>query len=706
MICTPLFTASLPRLLSLRIPRLPAFRVAVLLAALLPLFRAQAGPILLGEPPEAPTPEKIARLRASQGREVRSSPGYPYVVDTANREEARNFFNTVHGRSDGVATQWTGRHDVCLAGTTDPDFRDLVALRINYFRAMAGLPATITLNDAWNAKDQQAALMMAANNSLSHTPPSNWSCYTAEGDEAAGNSNLALGSTGPQAISDYMEDFGGGNYAVGHRRWLLYPQTQTMGTGDVPAISPHLAANALWVFDSNFGGARPATRTPFTAWPPPGYVPYAVVYPRWSFSHPDASFTGATVTVSSNGAELPVTLEASRNNIGEETLVWHLSSLNPQAPYNWPRPAQDTAYSVTVRDVTISGSKRTFTYDVIVFDPAVPTPGRIEPTPNGPAQAAVNQSNSYSFAAVPAATGYQWRASRRAPFTALEGAEEGLRFFTSDTSPGYNAVSTSVKSAGTGSFHLAHPEGDSQSLSSTRTLLPAGNAQVRFRSRLGWATTDQVASFEISPDDGRTWIAVHSQSGTDTQGETSFTTRTASLAAFAGRAIRYRLVYQMTGSSFFPQTSDGIGWYVDDISFSGTEELTAPQTGLVTQGHSFGFIPSQTGEYALDVRAQVYDQFFLEWSPALSVTAIVAPPPPVITIDAAPALANNQFQCDFTVQNFRAGLVLELWKSSGPGGPWSVDAAAAFQTVIPSSRFRVTSPTASELQQFYRIVLR
>lgn len=36
--------------------------------------------------------------------------------------------------------------------------------------------------------------MMSANNALSHTPPSTWTSYTANGAEAAGNSNIALGT--------------------------------------------------------------------------------------------------------------------------------------------------------------------------------------------------------------------------------------------------------------------------------------------------------------------------------------------------------------------------------------------------------------------------------------------------------------------------------------------------------------------------------
>ena len=98
---------------------------------------------------------------------------------------------------------------------------------------MAGL-GTVTESAIYSQRNQDAAVMMAAEGSLSHTPVGGWSCYTADGATAAGRSNLALGLSGVGAIDAYMQDFGANNTGVGHRRTMLYPQVQEMGTGDVP----------------------------------------------------------------------------------------------------------------------------------------------------------------------------------------------------------------------------------------------------------------------------------------------------------------------------------------------------------------------------------------------------------------------------------------------------------------------------------------
>src|SRR5687768_18141994 len=47
-------------------------------------------------------------------------------------------------------------------------------------------------------------------------------------------------------------------------------------------------------------------------------------------------------------------------------------------------------------------------------------------------------------------------------------------------------------------------------------------------------------------------------------GETSFTTRTLSLASFENRAIQVRFSFNFSTGSYF--TGSSAGWYIDDIS--------------------------------------------------------------------------------------------------------------------------------------------
>ncbi len=275
------------------------------------------------------------------------------------------FFNQVYQASEGASAAWTGSHAACDAGTTSDEFRRAVQLRINYFRAMAGVPGDVQLSEEYNRKAQQAALMMSVNDQLSHSPPSSWLCYSEEGREAAGSSNLYLGVYGPSAITGYISDPGVGNYFVGHRRWILYPQTKWMGSGDIPPSGGYRPSNALWVFGPNLWEPRPQTREEYVAWPPPGYVPYQVVFPRWSFAYAQADFSSATVEMSTAGGNIPLTLQPVVNGYGENTLVWE-----PALSFGSP-PGADTTYTVVVRHVGIDALYRDFAYQVTIFDPGL-----------------------------------------------------------------------------------------------------------------------------------------------------------------------------------------------------------------------------------------------------------------------------------------------------------------------------------------------
>ena len=364
---------------------------------------AWADPLIPGEPPTGPEPASdpiasvnvelpamtvsLARVAAAGQTRLLYLPFIQaaqtgLVVNPENRGESAAFFkvhyaafdgemeNSVHGQtsapdatSGDSSQEWRGDPANCNEGEPSPEFRDAILHRINYFRAMAGIPANVHFSDEFNRKAQKAALMISVNRRLSHSPGPDWACYSSDGAQAARSSNLFLGVYAWDAISGYMTDPGDGNSFVGHRRWILYPQTQYMGTGDIPNTSGYPAANVLWVFDDNVWAPRPATRTEFVAWPPAGYTPYQVVFPKWSFSYPNADFSGASVAMTrADGRGVALTVYTPINGFGENTLVWR-----PDIPLE--RPASDTQYTIRIDNVIIDGVARAFVYDVTIFDP-------------------------------------------------------------------------------------------------------------------------------------------------------------------------------------------------------------------------------------------------------------------------------------------------------------------------------------------------
>jgi hypothetical protein len=507
------------------------------------------------------------------------------VVDPGQRHLSRAFFNGVYRpgehASDYVEPD-AGRCDYLVFGSGDVAAED----RVNYFRAMAGVPAGVRMDAEFNAKAQEAAMMMSAQGALSHYPDPYWACYSDIGAEAAAASNLSLGSHGPEAISGQMRDNGDNNPAVGHRRWILYPQTERMGIGDMPPRDGFAATNALWWEDARLWSPRPETRAAFVAWPPPGFVPYQVVPGRWSFSYPDADFSEASVSM--DPALGPITLEpldpapGESHVIGENTLVWlpDPDGVDPNAGDLWPRPDADTTYRVTLRDVLVESpggpQRRTFSYDVTVFDPSLPASEAATARIEGPTEAEIGADVALQISAVDGAIGYEWRQLSNPRATVPEGAEEGAAAAVIDgTDDAYALIAVTVVSAGDHAFHLAHGPSDptDQWFELDRDILLGDAATLHFDSRLAWATPDQQAVVQISADDGATWTDVYRQVGTDDRGERLYQARAVDLSRFAGRVVRLRFVYAFDSGSYFSDTDEGVGLHIDNISLDDAIEI-------------------------------------------------------------------------------------------------------------------------------------
>ena len=540
--------------------------------------------------------------------EVLAQPTGGLSVDVSQREQSRLFYNTIYQASEGVPSGWTGSLSSGTPGTTTQAFRDATLLRVKYFRTLAGVPAAVTFADALNSEAQQAALMMSANQTLSHFPPSTWLDYTAAGAEAASASDLALGQEGPTAVSGYLEDPGSNNSAAGHRRWLLYPPTTTMGTGDVDGDATHESANALWVVQTATYGTPTATRDGFVAWPPPGFLPYQVVFPRWSFSYPAADFSQATVTMQRNGQTVPLRLETPANAAGDNSLVWvpdGLSTDGNSTPVGAAVSA-DTPYAVTVDNVLIDGSARTFTYHVTVFDPAQPGADTVLPTLTNPA------AGTYQFNAVPGATGYQWTARAATPLTTRLDAENGVgdaTMFPAGTQP---VVSTDGQD-GTACYQLnsgsemGAPGGPigtdtyGESLTLNAPIFPAADSTLQFVSRLGLHADDEQALVQVSTDDGAHWTTVYQQTGPGDP-EAAFSTKTVDLSAYAATVCRVRFAFVAPNvGSYYPRNPI-TGWFLDDILCKNVLGLgAAATTTLPDDSLGFTWAAPDAGTYALQV---------------------------------------------------------------------------------------------------------
>ncbi len=551
-------------------------------------------------------------------------------VNTYIRRASRNFYIAIYPPSEGVSPDWTGDVATGVAGTTSQNFQQAVNLRVNFLRAYAGVPAAITFNSTYSADDQLDALMTSANNTLSHTPPSTWIDYTAAGALAAANSNLYLGEFGPDAMTGYIQDPGSSNAEMGHRRWLLYPPTLQMGTGDIPTdpTGVYNSANSLWVVTPE--QQDPAVRDGFVGWPFEGYIPYQFVFPRWSFSLQNADFSSATVAVTLNGASVATVIDSTNaTGYGDNTLVWHLAS-TPDGSAPYPEPASDQSYTVTVSKVMVSGVAHNYTYPVTVFDPAVLGPDDILPTLSGPGTVAPGSTTDYPFTSLPEASNYDVLSAAKQNVNWVEGAESQTLELTPQTTGTYSSITSITSASGSNCFQLCQDGFNNQDLLLNSQFIVSANSSISFDSLIGYMTPTQFAEVQVSTDDGQTWNTVFSQAGTNS-GATSFTPVSISLSAYANRLIRIRFLLDYTSGSAYTQSNPAsgpnpgfyYGWLLDNIAPTNISQAASVLHTNVNTTRAPFVAPAATtpSVNVLVVRAMLFNAYPVEYGPVQNIFA-------------------------------------------------------------------------------------
>lgn len=504
-----------------------------------------------------------------------------FAVDTDSREEVRSFYNAIYPTSSGVPQNSTADVTSCTPGHNDNAFQLAELRRINWFRAMAGMPASVYLDPIDNWGSQQMAVIISANDVLNHNPQTNYTCYNTFAAGYAGG-DQALGGNGADATTLFIWDYGANNNEVGHRRWLLYPPEIVMGVGDVPGVGTNAAGNLTYVFDPASFGARPATRQPYVAWPPEGFAPYQVIYPYWSFALSNADFSAAAVFMKSNGVPVSTVIQPYKTGYGENTLVWVPMGLEgTTGGTSFPFDGVDTVYSVTVSNILYNSTPVSYSYTVTAFDPAVPGADYIPCALTGPAQTGVGVPTTYSATPPnnPHVTSYNYAVAQPTNGNLLDNANNGLTNFTIYPPPNYTVVTSEPFGSGN-CFNLEHAGTNSypQLFQLKEVLVPAANALLNFQSELGFASSDEVARVQISADGGQSWHDVYAQPGNDSY-ESSFTPHSLSLSNYAGQSVIVRFNYDFQGGTFY-NSGFPIGWFFTGVQIMNSQAIVNQVTNF------------------------------------------------------------------------------------------------------------------------------
>lgn len=246
---------------------------------------------------------------------------------------------------------WSGSVGACTVGDISADGRANALRMVNLMRWLADLPA-VTTDDTSNQQAQACALMMTANDALSHSPPMSWKCYSAAGASGAGSGNISS-APGVESVLSYLVDPGNAT-TLGHRRWILSNGLGPIGLGSAGGDG----ASCMRVF-----GGKGTAKKAWMAWPPPGAFPlqaYKDRYNRvlddtgWSIQS-DLDLSNVQVTITSGGQAKPVNVTQLLPNYGTKDAISII-------PSGWKAAAGST-YSVSV-----TGAATPINYDVQIVD--------------------------------------------------------------------------------------------------------------------------------------------------------------------------------------------------------------------------------------------------------------------------------------------------------------------------------------------------
>lgn len=548
-----------------------------------------------------------------------------YVVDRSDRDDVVAFWHAVYQPSESYVarTTWsvnytTPNPPAGAEGTLPRSFVDDVERRLNFIRALCGVPANCRVNSGATvaiydsdpikpdpavtkaAASQRAAFMMIRtvpvnpNSALSHDPPRTNVGWTEAAWNASAKGNLCYGFYGPGAIDQYALDSIQGkigstsywNTHVGHRRWLLALQATDYATGDTPgrmfvgngdtATAP---TNVFYVMPKT-AELDGSVRARFVAYPADGFFPVKLNSPLWSLSYPLADFSRATVSMkNASGQSVPVQLVAPVVGYGENTLVWKPSGIPGTSV------SQDTRYDVTVSGISGDGVPSSHSYSVTLIDPgrlAVPA------TVSGPATAPTTGAD-YAVASPSAGAMVKVGFAKPVSTDWNEGAEDSpAPRILSSVSPAYNLLS-SVKATqpgyasnymktGAKAFRLTLPTAfdplaggaPDQWFAIDRDLLPEAGAALKFCYRRGYMTPGTRLIVESSSDGGVGWTPLGVEIKGNTNPDAAFISASYPVPASAV-PLRFRFRLHYAEGSLYTHSKDptyATGVFIDDITTS------------------------------------------------------------------------------------------------------------------------------------------
>ncbi len=282
--------------------------------------------------------------------------------------------------------------------------------------------------------------------------------------------------------------------------------------------------------------------------------------------------------------------------------------------------------------MTSTGLNRTITFSGTGFSQPVPmtVPAnsnakadlKLDYTPpaiTSPLTASASVAYPLTYSGVPGATGYRWETFSHV--SAPTDNCESLAGVVTELSPAYQALSNTVFSEGSASFHLQNSVGSNQTLELGGSFHGGAGASLTFASRIRFATSDEFFRVQVKVDGTTQWVSLDTQVGTNGAGQGAFANRTVPMGAVAGKRFRIRFLLESSGS-YYTSPGENIGWFIDAIQFTDIRKLTALSSARTTA--TAASIPIPIGSYLVYVSPTISGRDFPPSSASVTLTSTPA----------------------------------------------------------------------------------
>ncbi|WP_284091067.1 CAP domain-containing protein [Acinetobacter pittii] len=263
----------------------------------------------------------------------------------------------------------------CYAGKLSAKFRNEFLNELNTVRALHGLPS-VSYDYAREDEMMQTALILVANNILTHYPEPHTDCYSDIGAVGARTSSLEMGvrqnkydyspaETITNMVHDKLNLFAGD---VGHRLWMLNPFLQKSAYGSVNSPSfkdtrfPYVVGTSykvVYPFENPTTAPLGVIAYPYHNYPAKYYMAGSILSisvltdQKNFFANRNLDYAKATVTVieRSSGAKQKIS-NIRYENIGVPNHI----------QFNFDDLKPNVIYDVMLSNVLVNGQPKEYSY--------------------------------------------------------------------------------------------------------------------------------------------------------------------------------------------------------------------------------------------------------------------------------------------------------------------------------------------------------